>query len=83
MFKSINKFKLLEVEDLTIKIEIYSHSIDTALLESRTGEITSSTYMTSIGDIVGNCSKLGNGALLIINGHAFGVIWGKELLFPV
>ena len=39
--------------------------------------------MTSIGDIVGNCSKLGNGALLIINGHAFGVIWGKELLFPV
>ena len=66
MFKSINKFKLLEVEDLTIKIEIYSHSIDTALLESRTGEITSSTYMTSIGDIVGHCSNLGNGALLIM-----------------
>ena len=49
---------------------IYSHSTDNALLENRTGEITSSIYMTLIGDIVGNCSNLGNGALLTINGYA-------------
>ena len=64
-FKSLNKFKLLGVEDLPTEIEIHSHSIDVALLENnRTGEITSSTYLNSIGDIVGNCSHLGNVALL-------------------
>ena len=54
---SLNKFKLLGVEDLPTKIEIYSHSIDIALLENRTGEITYlliSTYVISIGEIVGN-----------------------------
>ena len=81
LFKSLNKFKLLGVQDLPTKIEIYSHSIDIALLENRTGEITSSTYLTSIGDIVGNCSNLGNGALLIINGYALGIIWGKNCFF--
>ena len=37
--------------------------------------------MTAICDIVGNCSNLGNGALLIINGYALGVIWGKNCFF--
>ena len=81
LFKSLNKFKLLGDEELPTKIEIYSHSIDIALLENRTGEITSSIYMTSTGDIVGNCSNLGNGALLMINGYALGVIWGKNRFF--
>ena len=81
MFKSLHKFKLLGVEDLPTKIEIYSHSIDIALLENRTSEITSSIYMTSISDIIGNCSNLGNGALLIINGYALGVIWIKYCFF--
>ena len=31
LFKSLNKFKLLGVEDLPTKIEIYSHSTDIAL----------------------------------------------------
>ena len=82
LFKSLNKFELFGVEDLPTKTEIYSHSIDIALLEKRTGEITSSTYMTSIGDIVGNNSNLGDGALIIINGYALGVIWGKNSFFP-
>ena len=81
MFKSLHKFKLLGVEDLPTKIEIYSHSIDIALLENRTSEITSSIYTTSIGGIAGNCSNLGNGAPLIINGRALGVIWGKNCFF--
>ena len=81
MFKSPNKFKLLEAEDLPTKMDIYSHSIDIALLKNKTGEITSSRYLTSIVDIVGNCSNLGNGVLLIINGYALGVIWGKNCFF--
>ena len=32
LFKSLNKFKLLGVADLPTKVEIYSHSIDIALL---------------------------------------------------
>ena len=52
LFKPLNKFKLLGVVDLPTKIEIYSHLIDAALLENRTGEITSSIYSTSEGDIV-------------------------------
>ena len=81
MFKSLNKFKLLGVDDLPTKWEIYSHSIDIAPLENRTGEITSSPYLTSIGDIVSNYCNLGNGALLIINYYAFGVIWWKNCFF--
>ena len=75
------KLKLIGAEDLPTKIEIYSHSIDIALLENTTGGITSSIYMTSIGDIVVNCSNLDNGALLITNGYAIGVIWGKNCFF--
>ena len=81
MLKSLNKFKLLGVEDLSAKIEIYSYSIDIALLENRTGEITSSMYKTSIGDIVGNFSNLGNGALLMINGCALEVISRNSCFF--
>ena len=62
-------------------MEIYSHSIDIALLENKTGEITSSRHLTSIVDIVGNCSNLGNDALLIIDGYALGVIWGRNCFF--
>ena len=80
LLKSVNKFKLLGVEDLPTKVEVYSQSIDIAL-ENRTGEITSSTYLTSIGEIVGNFSDLGNSALLIINGYALGIIWGKNCFF--
>ena len=40
-------------------------------LKNRTGEINCKyKYLTSIGHTVGNCSNLGNGALLIINGYA-------------
>ena len=42
LFKSLNKFKLLRIEDLSTKMEIYRHFIDIALLENKTGEITSS-----------------------------------------
>ena len=74
MFKSLFKFELIGVEDLPTKIEIYSQSIDIALLKDRTGKIT----WNALGDIVGNCSNLGNGALLTINGYALGIIWGKN-----
>ena len=67
--------------DLPTKIEIYSNSIDFALLENKTGEITSSRYLTSIVDIVGNYSNIGNGALLITNGYVLVVIWGKNCFF--
>ena len=40
LFKSLNKFKLLGVENLPTEIEIHSHSIDVALLQNRTSEIT-------------------------------------------
>ena len=80
-FKSLDKFKLLGIEGLPTKIEIYSHSIDIALLGNRTCEITSSNYLTSIGDIVGNSSNLCNGALLIINGYVLGIVWGENFFF--
>ena len=69
-------FKLLGLQDLRKKIDIYSYSIDIALLKNRTGEITSSIYLTSIDDIEGNFSNLNNGALLII-------IWERNCFFPV
>ena len=42
LFKPFNKFKLLRIEDLSTKMEIYSHFIDIALLENETDELTSS-----------------------------------------
>ena len=50
-------------------------------MENRTGEITPSAYMKSISGIVDNCLNLGNGALLVINGWALGIIWGKNCFF--
>ena len=63
------------------KIEIYSYSIDIALLKNRAGEITSSTYLTSIDYIEGNLSNLNNVALLVINGYGLGVIWERNCFF--
>ena len=51
LFKSFNKFELLGVKDLPTKTEIYSHSVDIALLENKIGEITSSRYLTPIVDM--------------------------------
>ena len=64
---------------MSTKIEIYSHSIDIALLENRTTEITSRIYLTSIGNIVGSCSNLRS--LLLINCYTLGIIWGKNCIF--
>ena len=78
LFQSLNNLKALGVEDMPIKMKLYKHSIDIAVLENKTCEITSSRYLSSIVDIVGNCSNLGNSAPLIINGYALGVIWRKK-----
>ena len=76
---SLISLNYLELRICQQKQRFYSHSID--ILENRTSEIISNTYLTLIFDIVGNCSNLANGVLLIINVYALGVIWGNSYFF--
>ena len=48
-------------------------------VECPTGQTTSSSYLTSLNDIAGNCSNLDNGKL-IINGYAFRT-FGERIAF--
>lgn len=68
LFKWVKKIRLLGLEDLSTKIDIYSHSIDISLFEKRIGKAMSSIHFISIEDVLGNCLKVSNGVLLVIYG---------------
>ena len=40
LFKSLNQYKLLGVDDLPTTVNIYGHSVDIFLLDNKTGKIT-------------------------------------------
>ena len=68
LFKSLNQYRLLGVDDLPRSVDIYSNSVDIFLLDSKTGEITLNAYLVSLKEIIESCLNIGSGALLIING---------------
>ena len=68
LFKSLNQYRLLGVDDLPRSVDIYSHSVDIFLLDNKTGEITLNAYLVSLKEIIESCLNIGSGALLIING---------------
>ena len=55
LFKSINEFKYLGVEDLPNGFLIENCLIDVIVLEDRSGEITAGAYLVSITGIISSC----------------------------
>ena len=68
LFKSLNRYRLLGVDDLPRTVNIYSHSV------------TLNAYLISLREIIESCLNTGSGALLMISGYIFGIIWGKDFV---
>ena len=59
LFKSLEKFRYLGIEDLSQKVLIKGFSVNVQFQENKTGEITAGVYLLSIAEIVNLFSKLG------------------------
>ena len=51
------------------------------LLDNKDGEITLSAYLVSLKEVIESCLNIGSGALLIISGYIFGLIYRKECVY--
>ena len=74
MFKSLNMFRVLGVDNLPTRVSIYDSAVDIVFLENKTGEITLNVYLISMADFLSTCSNPGKGALLLISGYVLGII---------
>ena len=78
LFKSLNKYQYLGMEDLPQEFFIENLSINVEFLNIRIGEITAGAYLVSISEIVSDCQQIGTGALLIISNYILGLLWGNQ-----
>ena len=79
LFKSFNQYRLLGVDDLPRAVNIYGHSVDTFfLLYNKTVEIKLNAYLICLREIIESCLNMGRGALLMISGYVFEIIWRKD-----
>ena len=60
LFKSLNIFRVLGVDDLPSRVSIYDSVVDIVFLENKTGEITLNVYLISMTDILSTCSNMEN-----------------------
>ena len=71
----------LRFEDLSQEFFIENLSINVEFVNNKTEEITAGSYLVSVTGIVSDCQQLGTGALLIINDHILGILWGNQCFF--
>ena len=69
------------MEDLSQEFFIESLLINVEFVNNKTEEITAGLYLVSVTEIVSDCQQLGTGALLIINDHILGILWGNQHFF--
>ena len=81
LFKSLNMFRVLGVDDLPARVSIYDSAVDIVFLENKAGEITWNVYLISMTDILSTCSNHGKDALLIISGYVLEIIWGRNCFY--
>ena len=74
LFKSLNQYRFLGVDDLPRTVNMYSYSIDIFSLDNKTGEITLNACPVSLKEIIENYLNIGSGALLIIICYIFRLI---------
>ena len=81
LFKSLNNYIYLGMEDLTQDIFIENSSINVEFLNNSTGEITAGSYFVFITETVIDCQQIGTGVMSIINNYILGLLWGKQCFF--
>ena len=81
LFKSLNNYRYLGMEDMPQEFFIENSSINVEFLNIRTGEIIAGAYLVSITEIVSDCQQIGTGALLIINNYILGLLCGNQCFF--
>ena len=81
LFKSLNKYRYLGMEDLPQEFFIENLSINVEFLNTRIGEITAGAYLVSITEIVNDCQQIDTGPLLIINNYVLGLLWRNQCFF--
>ena len=69
------------MEDLSQEFFIENLSINVEFVNNKTEQITAGSYLVSVIEIVSDCQQLGTGALLIINDHILGILWGNQCFF--
>ena len=73
LFKSLNNYRCLKMEDLSHEFFIQNSSINVEFLNNRTGEITAGAHLVSITKIVSDSQQKGMGAMLITNNYILGL----------
>ena len=81
LFKSVNIFRILGVDDLPARVSTYDRVVDIIFLENKTGEIKLNVYRISMTDTLSTCSNHGKDALLVISGYVLGIIWGRNCFY--
>ena len=69
LFKSLNIFRILGVDDLPARVSTYDRVVDIIFPENKTGEIKLNVYRISMTDTLSTCSNHGKDALLVISGY--------------
>ena len=81
MFKSLNNYRYLGLDDLPQEIFIGNSSINVEFPNKRTEEIIDGAYLVSITEIVHDCQQIGTGALLIVGNYILGLFLGNQCFF--
>lgn len=78
MFKYLDKFRDLGIEDLPQEVLIEGFAVNVQFLENKTGEIIAVGYLRSIVEFVGTVQQIGIDALVNFNNYILGLIWGNN-----
>ena len=81
LFKSLNNYRYLGLDDLPQEIFIENSSINVEFPNKGTEEITVWAYLVSITEIVHDCQQISTGILLIIDNYILGLLLGNHCIF--
>ena len=81
LFKSINKFQYLGIDDMPNILKIKNSFLTIEYLENKTAEFVVKEYLTTISEIISACQFRGNGAMLFVNGFTLGIIWNNNSFY--
>ena len=80
LFKSINKFRYLSIDDMPNILTIKNSFLTKEYLENKTAEFAVKEYLTTISEIISASQFRVNGAILFVNGFILGIIWNNNSL---
>ena len=81
LFKSINKFQYLGIDDMPNILKIKNSFLTIEYLENKTAEFVVKEYLPTISEIISACQCRGNGAILFVNGFTLGINWNSKSFY--